>query len=152
MHNIPLDSALARLVSSGVIKKEKGLFSVNLENNYAEHIIAILSSQHRYLKNLPFDVYFLLADAVNELSNVKGLELWLFGSYSKMVYNERSDVDLALLVSRGPDKKHIQKVLRKLEKHYLKEIEEHFFDVHEFYKNKKDPLVKEIMRNGVRLM
>jgi predicted nucleotidyltransferase len=152
MHNVPLDRALARLASSGIIKKNKGFYFVNLENPYAEQIITITSSHHKQLKNLPLDVYLLLVDMIDELSTTKGLEVWLFGSYSKMIYSEKSDVDIALLVPQAFDKIRIKKIFKKLEKQYGKEIEEHFFDVRAFYRNKKDPLVKEILQNGIRLI
>ena len=152
MHNVPLDNALSRLVSSGIIKKEGGLYSVNLENQFAGQIIAIASSHHKQLKNLPLDVYLLLADIVDELSTIKGLEVWLFGSYSKMVYSEKSDIDIALLVTQDFSKDRIRKVFKKIEKQYSKKVEEHFFDARSFYRNKKDPLVKEILKNGVRLI
>jgi len=152
MHNVPLDNALSRLANSGIIKKEKGLYSINLENPYTEHIISLASSQHLQLKNLPLDVYFLLVDMIDELSTTKHIEIWLFGSYSKMVYSDKSDVDIALLVQRGVDKEHARKIFKRLEKQYGKKIEDHFFDLRSFYKNKKDPLVKDILQNGIRLI
>lgn len=155
MHNVPLDAALSRLISSGTIKKNEGFYSINLENPNTEQIIALISSQYKYLKNLPLDVYYLLSDAVNELSAAKEIEIWLFGSYSKMVYSDKSDIDIALLAHgefSGEYKERIRKVFKRLEKHYGKKIEEHFFDARSFYKNKRDPLVKEILQNGVRLI
>ena len=152
MHNVPLDNALSRLVTSGIIRKEKGIYSVNLDSQFAGQIIAIASSHHKYMRNLPLDVYFLLADIIYELSIVRGIEVWLFGSYSKMVYSDKSDIDIALIMHDDFSKDSIKKAFRKIEKHYGKKVEEHFFDAQSFYKNKRDPLVKEILRNGIRLM
>jgi predicted nucleotidyltransferase len=152
MHNVTLDNALSRLLSSGIIRKEKSLYFVNLENPHAEQIIAIVSSYHKQLKNLPLDVYFLLVDAVDEFSTTKGLEVWLFGSYSKMIYSEKSDIDIALLVPQEFDKERVRKMFKKMEKQYGKKIEEHFFDARSFYRSKRDPLVKEILQNGVRII
>jgi predicted nucleotidyltransferase len=152
MHNVPLDSALSRLARSGIIKKEKSLYAVNFENPHAEQIIAIASSHYKQLKNLPLDIYLLLSDITDELSAIKGIEIWLFGSYSKMIYSEKSDIDIAFLAPKDFNKDRINKLSRKLEKHYGKKIEGHFFDAISFYKNKKDPLVREILRNGIRLM
>ncbi len=81
---------------------------------------------------------------------MKENEIWLFGSYSKLVFNEKSDVDIAFLISDKIDKEKIRKYLRKIEKHYEKTIEEHFFEKKVFYKNKKDLLVKEIIQHGIR--
>ncbi|MBI5347465.1 MAG: nucleotidyltransferase domain-containing protein [Candidatus Aenigmarchaeota archaeon] len=152
INNVPLDRALSRLVSTGIIKKEKGLYFVNFENPYAEQIVSLVSLHHKRLKNLPLDVYLLLADVVDELSITKNIEVWLFGSYSKIVYSEKSDIDIALLLPPGFSKMCIRKIFKKLEKRYSKEIEGHFFEAHSFYRNKNDPLVKEILQNGVRLI
>ncbi len=155
MNNAPLDNALSKLASSGVIKSENGFYSLNLESGYREPLMKLVSSQHAELKNLPLNVYLLLADAVAALSTVKGLEAWLFGSYSKLIYTEKSDVDVALLVPSPDEFKHkerVKNILRKLEKHYGKKIEAHFFDTRAFYRNKKDPLVNGILKDGVRIL
>ena len=36
LNNVPLDKALSRLVSSGIVKKENNLFSINFESKEAE--------------------------------------------------------------------------------------------------------------------
>ncbi len=152
LNNVPLDKALSKLMSTGILKKENGLYSINHEDRSSGQIITLASLQHKELKNLPLNVYLLLVDLVSEFSVFKNIELWLFGSYSKLVYTEKSDIDMAILGKNEIDKKETRKILRKLEKQHGKEIEEHFFDKNTFYKNKKDPLVKEILQNGIRLI
>lgn len=49
-------------------------------------------------------------------------------------------------------KEHARKLFKKLEKHYGKRIEGHFFDLRSFYKNKRDPLVREILQNGIKIL
>jgi len=39
----------------------------------------------------------------------------------------------------------------KLERAYKKHVEIHYFDKKDFYRNKKDPLVRSILKDGVRL-
>jgi len=112
----------------------------------------LISKQYTNLKELPFDVYLLLLDVTSEFSIVKGIEIYLFGSYSKLIFNENSDVDLAILTTDNLDKMKIKKKIRKMEKLYDKSIELHFFVKKLFYKNKKDPLVKEILKNGLKLI
>jgi len=152
LNNVPLDKALSRLVSSNIIKKENNLFSINFESNEAEKIMEIAVSQFKQMKSLPFDVYLLLLDVVYEISSMKELGAWLFGSYSKLVYNEKSDIDLAFLTGESFNKNSVIKILRKLENKYNKKLESHFFPKKEFYKNKKDPLVKEILQNGIKIL
>lgn len=103
------------------------------------------------MKSLPLKVYFLIADLVSALSKKKGMETYLFGSYSKLIFTEESDIDIAVL-STSIDKKAIGKEAEKLEKSYGKKVQMHFFDKKAFYSNKKDPLVREILKNGVKLI
>lgn len=152
LNNVPLDNALARLVLSKILAKEKKLFVINFENAQSKQILNIVSQQYKSMRELPLDVYFLLLDAVDKLITNKHIELWLFGSYAKLVYKEDSDVDLALLVTKKYEKETVNKILQKLEKKYSKAIELHTFDKARFYKNKRDPLVKEILMAGLRLI
>ena len=139
------------LTNPGILKKKKNNYSINFEHEYSKPILELCGKQYKQLKELPLNVYFLLIDFTSSLSRIKGMEIILFGSYSKMTYGPRSDIDLALLHSRTIDKKAIQKTTQWLEKTYGVNIETHYFDKEEFYKNKKDPLVKEILKNGVKL-
>lgn len=152
LNNIPLDRGLVRLRKTGILSKKGNYYSLNFENDTAKTLIATLSKEYKRLKELPFDVYLVLADLVNELSIQKGAEAYLFGSYSKLVYKEGSDIDIAILVIQKFDKGGFKRKVEKLGKTYKKNIELHFFDKIKFYKNKKDPLVKEIIKNGVRLV
>ncbi|MBI2676030.1 MAG: nucleotidyltransferase domain-containing protein [Candidatus Aenigmarchaeota archaeon] len=152
LHNVPLDKSLSKLASSGMIKKEGAYYSINFGNSQTENVITIVAQQHKQLKNIPLDVHLLLADIAAEIAAIKGLEIWLFGSYSKLVYSEKSDVDVAVLGPESIDKQRIRRLFKRLERHYGKEIGEHFFELHAFYRNKKDPLVKEILQHGIRLL
>lgn len=150
LNNIPLDEAIARLISSEILKKEKNYYSINFENEYSQGFIDICSKQQKQMKNLPLNIYFLITDFVLQISTHKHAEAYLFGSYSKLIFTEKSDVDIAV-VSIKIDKKAIEKTARKLEKTYKKQIQLHYFEKKAFYKNKKDPIVKEIIENGIKL-
>ncbi len=151
MNNVILDKSLQTLLNSGIIKKEGKYLAFNLENRYAKQVSDMLLQQYRELKELPLNVYFSIADMVLFLSKFR-LEAYLFGSYSKLVFKETSDIDLAIISDSITDKrKEIQKVAQKIEKKYGKNTELHYFGS-VFYKNKKDPLVNEILKNGVKLI
>ena len=77
-------------------------------------------------------------------------DVYLFGSYAQLIFNEKSDMDIAI-ISDKVNKKEVEKIIRKLEKKHKKVIETHFFSK-KFYNNKRDILVKEILQNGVRLI
>src|SRR3989344_3645110 len=146
LNNLPLDNALSKLISSNILTKKGNYYSINFENEYAKILLNMVSKQYKLLKEIPFNIYLLLLDLIYYISKFKGLEAYLFGSYSKLIYRENSDIDIAVL--GNIDKKLLQKFIIKLEKDYQKNIEVHFFDKKEFYKNKNDPLVKDILRNG----
>ena len=61
-------------------------------------------------------------------------------------------MDIAVLYSQEIRKENINKIVAKLEKIYNKKIEIHYFEKTGFYKHKKDLLVKNILRDGVRLI
>ena len=153
LNNVPLDKAMLRLVSSGVLSK-RGTYSVNMESEWAETIIPLCAKQHTQLRRIPLMVYFLISDFVFQASSFKGIELYLFGSYSKLVFSEKSDIDVAVLTLQNVKvvKGQLLALAEKLGKSYGKEVQLHFFDKKSFYSNKKDPLVSEIIKNGVLLI
>ncbi len=150
LNNVPLDKALARLAYSKILLLEKSFYFLNISSEAAKLLIQLAKKQFIELREIPLSVYFLLSDLAYYLSSQKGCDVYLFGSYSKLVYKEGSDVDIAI-VSDSIDKKFVRKIIIALEKIYKKKIEVHFFE-RKFYKNKSDPLVKEILRNGVRIL
>ncbi len=152
LNNVPLDKALPKLLSSGMLARNRNYYSVNFDKPLSKTMIEICSKQYRELKEIPFDVYLLILDIAEKLSSCRDVDAYLFGSYSKLVYTEKSDVDIAVLTTGNFEKKKIAKEAGKLEKIYKKEVEIHYFDKAKFYKNKGDPLVRGILKDGVKLI
>ena len=153
LHNVPLDKALLLLLNSSILKKEKKNYSLNFENEYAQKIMEIVRKQHKELRELPLTIYHLLVDVVAALSLFKGIEMYLFGSYAKLIHTEKSDVDIAILhLKEFKTKEKITKTLSKIEKSYSKKIEIHYFEKEAFYRNKKDLLIKGILKDGIKLI
>ncbi len=153
LNNVPLDKALIRLVSSGILARAGRYFAVNLGSEFAQSIIALCSKQHVLLKKIPLRVYFLVVDFVFQASTFRGVEVYLFGSYSKLVFSERSDVDIAVIISGEVRIKNALTTLSaNLGASYGKEVQLHFFHKKAFYGSRKDPLVRGIMQHGVRLI
>jgi len=149
--NVILDKNLAKLINLRILKKEKNHYSVNFENKDINSILDVFSKNRVKLKQLPYRYYFIIEDITDNLLEVKEIgDVYLFGSYSKLVFNEKSDIDIAI-VSDKVDKKKVNDIVRKLSKKSGKEIEIHFF-TKDFYKNKSDALVKDILKNGVKLI
>ncbi|OGI15090.1 hypothetical protein A3K63_03860 [Candidatus Micrarchaeota archaeon RBG_16_49_10] len=152
MHNLPLDNALKRLLAGQILKKEGNLYAMNLQDDSSKKILEIAKENYKKLKEPPFDVYLLLTDLVGAVAGSRDIEIHLFGSYSKLVYSENSDVDIAVITPKKFDKKNLSKTVEKLEKLYGKNIETHLFVKDEFFRNKTDSLVKDILQNGIRLI
>ena len=113
-------------------------------------MLEIIKKEHQRFKEIPVSVYDVLIDFSYALSSLKKIEqVYLFGSYAKLIYTQKSDIDLAIVLEKE-DKKSIQNIkkqVEKLEKKYNKIIETHFFTAKDM-KN-KDPLIKEIQRNSI---
>ncbi len=151
LNNIPLDKALSRLLSSGILRREKNFYSINFEHEDTKIILELCTKQYRKLKELPLAIYNLLIDIIYELSLNKGIEIYLFGSYAKLVYKENSDIDLAIVYTKELPLRRFSLFFGKLEKNYSKKIEVHYFKKADFFRNKKDPLVRSILRDGMLL-
>jgi predicted nucleotidyltransferase len=153
LNNVSLDNALTLLLNSGLIKKEKRLLSLNFDKENTRQVIALVSQEYKNLRELPLDVYFSVTGLVSFLDKLKGFEVYLFGSYAKLVFKEGSDIDVAIVSGRmdSKTKAKIGKATSKLESRYKTSIEVHYF-TKKFHKSKKDPLVKDILKNGIRLI
>ena len=150
LNNIILDKTLFYLLNINLLIKNKRFISLNFENKDMEKIINLVSEKYLRFKHLPFKQYFMILDIKNEILRTKNVgEIFLFGSYSKLIFKEDSDIDIAI-VSDEIDKREISKLIKKLEKKFKKNIEIHIFSKN-FYKNKKDPLVKNILKDGIKL-
>lgn len=152
LNNVPLDKALLSLVNSLVLVRSGNYYGINFECEYSQKLLEICSKQYQQLRELPLEMYYLVIDLVTPLSQLKRNEAFLFGAYAKRVYTEKSKVDLAILYSKQPDKANINKLIMKLEGVYQKKVEVHYFEKKSFYKNKKNPLIKSILKDGVKLI
>jgi len=151
LNNVNLDNALNILLNSRLIKKNKRYIFLNLEES--KLVVSLLSSEYKQLKELPLNVYFSIIELLFYLSKWKKVSVYLFGSYAKLIFHEKSDIDLAIIYDKliTEQKKELNKLISKIEKKHSTKIEPHFFGK-SFYKNKKDPLVKDILKNGVKLI
>jgi len=151
MPNLVLDKTLYTLINLNVLIKEKNLFLINHKNTKVKEILSALYERYSIFKQLPLREYFLILNIKDALLTMREIgDVYLFGSYAKLIFSESSDVDIAI-VSNQINKKEADKVIKKLEKKHKKEIELHYF-TRNFYKNKRDPLVKEILQHGIKMI
>lgn len=152
LNNVPLDNALTQLLNAGVLQKKKKYYSLQWESEYTKKIIGLCQEQFKQLRELPLPIYIILVDFLYYLSAFKDIGVFLFGSYSKLIYKENSDLDIAIIYGHKIDRGKIPKSVSKLEKIYGQKIDIHYFEKENFYKSKKDPLVHGIMKDGVKLI
>ena len=153
LNNIPLDNALNVLLNNRILTREKRFFSLNFENKNSKILLDAIKNEHIRFKEIPLKIYYLLLDASAVMSHITSItKVYLFGSYAKLIYTDRSDVDLAVILEKE-DKGAIDKIKKsanKIEKKYGKSIELHFFEEKDM--RQKDPIIKEILRNNVELL
>ena len=152
LSNVTLDTALKKLIYSGIIKKYKRSISLDLENEITEKTIDEFKKTYIHLKKIPLKVIISLIDITDFSAKTKGIEMFLFGSYAKLIYNENSDVDLCVLYDDDIDMKKLREFAKNSGKKIQKKIEFHFFRKNDFYKNSKDAFVKEVLKNGIRIL
>lgn len=81
-------------------------------------------------------------------NNFKIQRVYLFGSYVKEQYNEDSDIDLAIVMSKLSNSFTTQVELMKISRKFDTRIEPHPFDESDFNTN---PFAKEILNKGIRI-
>lgn len=151
LNNVPLDNALSSLASSGILKRKGILYSLDFEFHATQVILSLISRERLKMKDLPLNVYLVMVDIASFFSAYRNVHAYLFGSYSKLIYTDKSDIDIAVIAGEYFDKKSFQKRLERVEATYGKSVEVHYFDKSTFYKNKKDPMVRDILKNGMPL-
>lgn len=157
MYNIPLDNALQKLDSLKLISEKKGLFSLNFEIEKNKDIFEIISKEYNYF-NLPHSIFNILIQISNNLSKIHGIEsILLFGSYAKMIYQEKSDIDIAIILDEKVKniekiKNKINNLIKRVSKKSGKEIQLHFFSSKDIKENKSDPFIKDILVNSKALL
>jgi predicted nucleotidyltransferase len=153
MNNVPLDNALIVLTNLKLIKEEDKLYSLNLENEIVQQFM----NERQKLSNLPLKVQFILLDFIDEVINLKSInQIILFGSYAKLIFSEKSDIDIAIIFSnkiknKEKTEKKILAFESKISKKHKKSVQIHFFTASDL-KHKEDPLIKDILRNGISLL
>ena len=77
------------------------------------------------------------------------VDAYLFGSYAKGGYNEDSDIDLAIILSKCKNNYDIQIELMKLRRNFDLRIEPHPFEKDDIKDH--DPFLEEVIRTGIKI-
>jgi predicted nucleotidyltransferase len=133
-------------------------YKLNLSNPFVEQIVGTILLEKKQLNNPDFAVLNVLREFVYELTNADlgNLEqVILFGSYAKRTFSKDSDIDVAIITQEksADDELLITDIIDRLHKRFRKEIQPHYYTAKEFKAlEKKDKLVKEIVKDGIRLV
>jgi predicted nucleotidyltransferase len=149
LNNVPLDYALSILLNNRFLMKKNRFLELNFENKNLRGLMDAVRKEHLRFKEIPVNAYYLVLDMSHFLSKMKAANAYLFGSYSKLIYTEKSDIDLAVVLEGKDIVKKIKKEASKLEAKYNKTVELHFFGRKDM--EQKDPIIREILRNGIVL-
>jgi len=149
INNVPLDSSLAELLSFKLIIKKRKIYYLNLESSLANQILEELKE----ISHIPLKIKFILNNFVFYVSKVKEIyNIVLFGSYAKLIFSDKSDIDIAVICeSKENMKSKVISIAEKLSKKYKKNIHVNFFSESDL-KHKKDPLIRDILRNGKEIL
>jgi predicted nucleotidyltransferase len=148
LNNVNLDKALITLQNSKILLKENNYFKLDL-NDKTKFLIEIIQKEYKELNEIPLNVFFSILDLVSKALVVKNIKIYLFGSYAKLTFKEGSDIDLAVISDKHLES--LEKYALKIEKKYKTKIQLHFFGT-DFKKHKEDPLVREILRNSIKIL
>jgi predicted nucleotidyltransferase len=146
--NLTLDKALNILLNSSILLREDNYFKLNL-NEETKTLIKMIQEEYKNLNEIPLNAFFSILEIAEKISALKDVEVYLFGSYAKLTFTPESDIDLAIVSER--ELRFLEKQALKIEKKYKTKIQLHFFPK-DFKEHKEDPLVKEILRNGIKLI
>jgi predicted nucleotidyltransferase len=133
-------------------------YKLNLSNPFAEQIVQTVLLEKKQLNNPNFATLNILREFVYELTNanLENIEqVILFGSYAKRTFGKDSDIDVAIITREksADDELLITDITDRLHKRFGKELQPHYFTAKEFKSlEKKDRMVKEIIRDGIRLL
>ena len=133
-------------------------YTLNLSNTFVDHILNIVALEKKELNEPDFVALNILREFAYALTNVNlaNMEkIILFGSYAKRTYGKNSDIDIAIILKEKNinDELLIAEIIDGLHKRFGKEIQPHYYSAKDFEGiKKKDPLVKEIVKDGIALI
>jgi predicted nucleotidyltransferase len=150
--NFALSNSLKELERYNILLKKKvgkkEIYWLNSANPIVQELIKLFELERVKLKNLQPSKTIFLAKIIDKISKFNPKSVSLFGSHAKGTATEESDFDLCVIV-----KGNKKDCLRKLSK-LPENVEVHLFEEKEFedLRKKKDPLVEEIIRDGIQLL
>ena len=139
-----------------VEKKGGKRYKLNLENNLVMLLSGVFEYEKKFFQGVDPKKLNIIAsfenDCIKKLDVLK--RIILFGSVAKGKANERSDIDLFVLVGKGGNNSLVKTALEEIKEKYEEKyaIQTILMDEEEFGIRKKEPLVREILASGIDIM
>ena len=150
-------SALQRLEYYGLVYTEKKggkRYKLKLDHPIIERLDHLFAYEKKFVQGIEPQKLNIMANFENDcIKKIPGLrEIRLFGSVAKGKSQEKSDIDLLILVQKNTSsiKITIEEIKEKHEKKY--KIQTIIMDEEEFKKRKKEPLIQEIIKTGINIV
>jgi predicted nucleotidyltransferase len=136
-----------------VEKKGGKRYKLRLDNPLVKHMEGLLEYEKRFLQGIDPKKLHVISNIENDcIKNIPGLkDIWLFGSVAKGKSTEKSDIDLFIVVQINSA--HIKTTVEEIKEKYEEKfkIQTLIMGEDEFFKRRKEKLVKEILESGINL-
>ena len=147
-NNLSLDRVLKKLVFYNIIKKEGRIIKLNFEDSKTEVIMDLIEQEKRKLNYPSYELFLIMTEFLRLVENKQISAIYLFGSWAKKTASKSSDIDLAIF---SKDKLNLIEVQDKIEQRFDVKLQLHYFK-EEIFENRKNPLIQNILKEGVRLV
>lgn len=138
------------------IKKfgKRNYYGIDLTNKYSKQLIEIISLERKEMNNMNQKIAIILREYLRKIIDLIDVEsVYVFGSIVKNSYDEKSDIDIAIITEVSLSTKQkidLEKINEQIEKRFGREIQIHFFRKEEF--NAKNKLAEQVQRDGIKLI
>ncbi len=146
-NNLSLDRVLKKLLFYNIIQKEGRIIKLNFEDIKTKVIVNLIEQEKKRLNYPSYELYLIITEFLRLVENKPIFAIYLFGSWAKKTASKSSDIDLAIF---SKDELNLIKVQDKIEQRFEVKLQLHYFE-EDTLKNKRDPLIKNILKDGIKI-
>lgn len=150
--------SLNMLSYGGILSKRfsqgKIYYKFLVGSSIQEFISLLFEEEHKRISLQNTSYYKIISEIESKIIKIAGsdlVDIILYGSVAKGRDTLASDIDICVLLNKGNEKIKREIANLAFETKYKKEIQIHVFTSKEFISADKNPLVKEIIRDGMSL-
>ena len=146
--------ALKEFQKESIIKAKKigdvFVYSLNLDNDLTLAYLNLVNQTNILNKKFPSAILAQIKNGI--IKQTEFFVLMLFGSYAKGKANDKSDLDIAVIVESEQTKKDITPSLETIKRREIKPVDYHIFTKNEFLQmlnEEMENVGKQIYKNGI---